>query len=807
MFLATAFLYPCVLAALCLGAGLLVDRVSARTVPRALLLPVGAAGLIAVSQLTTFLTPLAPATPYVMAAVALTGLLLGRGELRPLLGRVRAQPWLPAASVAAYALALAPVLAAGRPTFSSFMALSDSAVHLIGADYLISHGQSYAHLDLGNSYGQFINAYYNTSYPSGADTLFGGSAILIGLPLIWAFQPFNAFMLASACGPAWLLARRLGLAGPLAALAALTVVLPALVYAYELIGSVKEVTSVPMLLAAGCLVSSPRAWLHRGARAVIPLALVLAGGISALGAAFGVWALVALAVLLAAVVVELRARRLGVGEVLAGAGVGALVGLVAALPTWADLGGSLRTAGAIASTSNPGNLSSPLRAVQALGVWLNGSYKLEPRGGDRVLTTVLIAIALLAVLLGCVQLIRRRAWALGGWIALMLLAWLVVSQSVTTWASAKTLMLTSPVVVLLAWGGVALLRSRPSGAAALAAAGLALVLAGAVLVSDEMQYRSSNLAPTARYEELDAVSSRFAGRGPALVTDFDEYSMYVLRDLDVGGPDFVFPPPAAAAAAGGYGRPVELGRIAPRALLDYPLIVTRRDPGAPRPPAAYSLAWAGNYYEVWQRGHGAPAASVHAVLAGSPAQQCTAIGMVASKAATGDTLAAAEAPPLVRAPLEAARAPAGWARRRQGFVMGRAGTLATAIRLPAGGRWELWLQGQFMPRVSVAVDGRRLASVAGQLSGNSLVPGSAPPIAATLSAGDHRLTLERPAATLAPGSAGAAVLDAVLLTPAGSEPVRAVRSLPASSWRQLCGRRYEWVELIPAGTTAVSLRR
>ena len=137
----------------------------------------------------------------------------GREGADPRMRRLRACPWLAAVSVLAYALALAPVLLAGRASFSSFMALSDSAVHLIGADFLIRHGQHYAHLDLRNSYGQFIDDYYNTSYPSGADTLFGGSAFLLGLPLIWAFQPFNAFMLALAAGPAWLLARRMRLAG------------------------------------------------------------------------------------------------------------------------------------------------------------------------------------------------------------------------------------------------------------------------------------------------------------------------------------------------------------------------------------------------------------------------------------------------------------------------------------------------------------------------------------------------------------------------------------------------------------------
>ena len=104
------------------------------------------------------------------------------------------------------------------------MALSDSAVHMIGADYLIHHGQSYGHLDLRSSYGQFINDYYDTGYPSGADTLFGGSALLLraaadlGLP---AVQRASCSRLAA--GPA-LGARPpdAGCAGAWAALAAFT---------------------------------------------------------------------------------------------------------------------------------------------------------------------------------------------------------------------------------------------------------------------------------------------------------------------------------------------------------------------------------------------------------------------------------------------------------------------------------------------------------------------------------------------------------------------------------------------------------
>src|ERR1035437_6117139 len=138
MFLATALLYPCVLAVLCVGAGLLVDRCSGRFLPAALLIPIGAAALIAVSQLSTYAYVLASATPYVIAAVAIAGFALAWGRVKGLARRARGQLWLPVSSVLAYLIALAPVIVAGRPTFSSYMALSDSAVHMIGADFLRS---------------------------------------------------------------------------------------------------------------------------------------------------------------------------------------------------------------------------------------------------------------------------------------------------------------------------------------------------------------------------------------------------------------------------------------------------------------------------------------------------------------------------------------------------------------------------------------------------------------------------------------------------------------------------------------------
>ena len=142
MFVLTTLVYPVVLALLCVGAGLLVYRASATDLPAMLLPVIGAAALIVVSQLTTYVTPVAPATPYLLVAVALGGWVLGWGRVRALARCWRACSWQLLVGPLAYVLALAPVVLAGRPTLSSYMTLADSAVHMLGADFLIRHGQA-----------------------------------------------------------------------------------------------------------------------------------------------------------------------------------------------------------------------------------------------------------------------------------------------------------------------------------------------------------------------------------------------------------------------------------------------------------------------------------------------------------------------------------------------------------------------------------------------------------------------------------------------------------------------------------------
>ena len=342
---------------------------------------------------------------------------------------------------------------------------------------------------------------------------------------------------------------------------------------------------------------------------------------------------------------------------------------------------------------------------------------------------------------------------------------------------------------------------------------LAFALAGGVAASDALQYHGSNLAPTARYEELASIDSRFAGRGPALFTDYDEYALYALRDLDVGGPGFMYPPPAVAQTE---GQPANLDLISPAALRYYPLIVTRRDPAASRPPAAYRLLYQGAYYEVWGRRPGAPAALAHVAPAsattaatgtgtgtagttgGSPIQCSTVAGLARLAKAHGARLFSASPPEIVGIDVARISHPT-WAESRFGLLMTPHGRLDATFTVPHTGTWDLWLQGQFMPAVAVSVDGRPLASIGGQLNGVASDPDTTAPLRVRLTAGPHRVTIARGASNpLAPGSGGSAILDSIFLTPVGAGGRATLHVTPAAQWRSLCGRALEWIEVVRA---------
>jgi hypothetical protein len=225
-----------------------------------------------------------------------------------------------------------------------------------------------------------------------------------------------------------------------------------------------------------------------------------------------------------------------------------------------------------------------------------------------------------------------------------------------------------------------------------------------------------------------------------------------------------------------------------------------------------------HYYDVLRRVPRAPVALLHVPLTGDAAAQCRQIGALARprvrSGSTGEVLAAAPRPRIVPVDLASASRPSRWGRQRGGVVMSTAGVLQARFRLPAAGLWRLWVQGQFMPPIALAVDGRPLATISGELSGNSIVPGVLQLHQTQLAGGSHLLTVRRSAPGLRPGGRGSAVLDAMFLT-FGSEPIGpAPVHVRLAEWRSLCDRSarprlgapqrqlFRWVELLPGGKRA-----
>jgi hypothetical protein len=130
-------------------------------------------------------------------------------------------------------------------------------------------------------------------------------------------------------------------------------------------------------------------------------------------------------------------------------------------------------------------------------------------------------------------------------------------------------------------------------------------------------------------------------------------------------------------------------------------------------------------------------------------------------------------------------------------MLSTAGRLSTSFQVPHAGVWNVWLEGQLMPAVTLSVDGHRLASIAAQLGGNSVVLNAMPPVPVRLTAGRHRLSLSRGGFTLAPGEGGYAYLYGVFLAPAGAAQEQSLSVTSPGRWRALCGRSYEWVEVLP----------
>ena len=767
--------FPAVLAAASFGFGVLVEVAGGSALPAALRLPVGFAALVVLCDLTTSNAATAPLTVPAVAGCATAGLLLAF-PWRGLPNR-----WLAGSALVVFLVYGAPVLLSGAATFAGYIKLDDTATWLALVDRALEHGRSLAGL-APSTYEATLRADLGTGYPLGSMLPLGVAARLTGQDPAWAFQPYLAFQAALvALGLNELTAGAIR-SPRLRAGVAVVAAQPALLYGFAQWGGIKELATVPLLVLLAALL--PGALRAGGSiRSALPLAIGAAAVLAVLNVGGVVWVAVALAPTLA-LVGRVRPSTLAVR-----AGVFASIVAVLSLPTlWIarSFVRSSRHVLAAGSTDPLGNLFHPLSGLQVFGIWPVGDFRARP--AQMAVTLILIALLGVAALGGVAAAVRRRQWALPSYVAISLVGCAVIAAFGSPWVDSKALATASPAVLLAGLAGAAVAFERGLHAVAVAAA---VAIAGGVLWSNVLAYRAVWLAPRDQLAELQQIGQRFAGEGPALLTEYQPYSArHFLRRLDAESAgelrvDVIPLRTGGTVPKGGYA---DIDEFAPETVLHFRTLVLNRSPEASRPPSPYRLVWAGSWYEVWQRAP-TPTRTILEHLAFGNGQQpasvpsCARVLQVANVAtAAGGMLAY-----VVRPAAIVGRLPAG-------LYPDRSGRIDTVVNVPESGRYGVWLGGSFSGRFRLSVDGRARGAARHRLEH----PGQYVPLAELrLARGRHTVELAYDGPSiLHPGSAAQLAYPVgplVLSTTTAELPVRYAN---ASTARSLCGRRLDWLEAV-----------
>ncbi len=780
--------FPLVLALLCAGLGLLVALLCGRRLPGVLVLPVGLAAAIVVGGFTTVADVTAELTAPLLLALAVLGIGL---SLPWRFGRP--DPWAAAAALGVFFVFGAPVILSGDPTFAGFIKLDDTATWLALTDQAMAHGH-----DLGSvepsTYRATLDFNLADGYPVGAFIPFGAARELVGVDLAWVFQPYLAFLAAMLSLCLFSLLGGVVEDRRLRALVAFVAAQPALLVGYTLWGGVKEVAVAFLIALAAALapaVLRASDIHHTGVgsksdaladdttpslRDIAPLALA-AGALVGVASVGGLIWLGPMLAALAALVWS----RFGLPVAIRRA-VPFVAGVaVIAIPVIATGGLLPPTSTPLTNQDDAANLGDALNPFQVLGLWPAGDFRVAPDAS--VVTAVLIALAVLAAAVGVWALWRRRQDA-----PLLYAAALVSCAAIvfagSPWVDGKALATAAPVALTLALvGAAAFLRAdRPTGVA------LLVLFTGGVLWSNALAYGGVSLAPYDQLSELEEIGERFAGEGPALMTEYNPYgARHFLRQLDAEGASELRVRQVALTDGGTAekGEAPDVDEIARDSLFEYRTLVLRRSPLRSRPPSPYRLVWAGESYEVWQRPilpTGLP--PEHLALGGpeDPAavpncSEVGGLGLVAlNNGARGVRMLAVRHAPVLDA---------------------TEGTLRT----PRADVYEAWLEGSMPGKVELFVDGERFGEARHVLNneGGFIALGEG-----RLPVGPHRVELRFGGADLHPGSGGEPEVGRLLFVPAAAGTTTVALagemiSVSIDDAQLLCGRPWDWVDAVGTG--------
>jgi hypothetical protein len=790
LFLAWVVL-PVVLAGLSLGCGLLLEQIAGERLPGELLLPAGFAVVIAAASLTTMSAATAGLTSPLVVGLAAAGfglaIPLGRGP----------SVWASTCALAVFVVYAAPIVLSDSATFAGYISLDDTATWLAIADNALTHGRSLAGL-APSTFSAVLHDDLAGGYPIGSMVPLGIGHELTGQDSAWLFQPYIAFLggllALSIYQLVTPLVRRPGVCAAVAFVGAQ----PALLYGYAFWSGIKEVTVAYLIAVVSALAVYGLSGPWRARRA-IPLAVASAAVVVCVSVLGVVWlAGVLLFALLLGARHGLRRATISLAPIL-------VVGVVLVLPALASAPGFVRGADrSDAGNGTLGNLFHPLSNLQLLGIWPTGDFRGRP--AHMTATEILLGLLALAAVFGVVEAVRRRAGGLVLYAVASIAGWgLVIALDSlghgSPWLDGKALASASPALLVSGMVGGALLLER--GPRLAGVIGLVAIASG-VLWSNALAYGHVWLAPRDQLSELETIGRRFAGDGPALMTEYQPYGVrHFLRGLDAEGDSERRVRPVYLRSGGVLGKAqyADLDALDLDAVLVYRTLVLRTSPLSSRPPSVYVPVWTGRWYEVWQRPPQTVGILSHLSLGtdldpeGVPdCGQVRRLGEVATRA-HGTLVAARRDRPEILDLGDGSRPPS-WPAGPGGTVLPEgAGSVLDTLDLPRSGRFGFWLGGSFRDRVQLLVDGKPVGTARDQLEETAqLMPlGSV-----SLRTGVHRVELRYAGSGWRPGSDGAPFLLGPLVV---GQPATDARLLfvPPSAATSLCGRPSDWIEAVAAG--------
>jgi hypothetical protein len=782
-----------------LGTGLAIERLTRARLHNALLLPLGVAGGIVLAYPLYALGSSDVAPVVLVILVSLAGFAFARDGVRN-----RLNPGLPGlAGLSIFVLFMLPVLVSGHWLWMGYNFDNDTSVQFLLAAHLKQSGTDMVLPQLTTA-SAVIDTYLGTSYPLGAHaelaTLSGllhtGPEVLYQ-GYLSALAALVAVSVAVAATPA-IGSRRAAVLGFAAAGANLF-------FQYAMQGNIKEIATAAMTIAAFALIAEAvRARrLYSGvAIAAIPLAATMctygAAGSPYVLAAIGAGGLVL-------VLFERRLPRpswitpslLG-GALVAGLSIPALVGFSQLFSSVQTTVGVSSGTGSVAAAASPlGQLLRALPLSQISGVWLSGDYRIAVAGHLAGGLTALASAAILLLLIpGVLVSLRRRD---GGPLIAAVTTGLVLAivvPRVTPYAGGKVFAMASPVVVWVAGIGLCSLGWRRLRLAA-GALGVALTLA--IVISDLLAYHVDQPSPTSRMLAIEATADHFAGRGPILFNESDEFIKYFAGSTETIAPfDSITPMRALLIdPVSVFDYFFDLDQETLQYVESFPIIITRRSPIVSRPPSNYRLVYSNSLYLGWER-EAHPVVLAHLALQsewdGSATPACSSLAALIHDAPRGSELIQATLPQTTGfSVFDAPTRPPAWGVNQDPYdsvtPIGP-GKVTETVSVAASGWYTAWVQGSFPRPLRVLVDGR----LVGQVSGVDSVDQWSSAGRVHLSAGDHVLEIYRGGGRIYPGDGWFdSELGYVMLAKSGREVLHTVA---LSRWRSLCSSPADWIELV-----------